>query len=90
MVSNQVVAPLLTESFPKIPRARHEAPWFQKSQHDKTKQKKQPNLDIEDYLLLFLKNWQPETLIFHKSEIIFGELAKRPLHGTLANMSPLD
>jgi hypothetical protein len=47
-------------------------------------------LDIQDYLILFLKNWQPETLIFHKSEIVFGELAKRPLHGTLANMSPLD
>jgi hypothetical protein len=54
------------------------------------KTKKQPNLDIKDYLLLFLKNWQPETLIFHKSEFFFGELAKRPLHGTLANMSPLD
>ncbi len=56
-----------------------------------TKQnKKQSNLDIEHYLLLFLENWQPETLIFHKSEIVFGELAKRPLHGTLTNMSPLN
>jgi hypothetical protein len=56
-----------------------------------TKQnKKQCNLDIEDYLLLFLKNWQPETLIFHISEIVFCELATRPHHGTLANMSPLD
>jgi hypothetical protein len=79
--------PYSLRAFRSFPRARHEAPWFEKSQCDKTKQKKS-NLDIEDYLLLFLKNWQPETLIFHISEIVFCELAKRPLHGTLANMSP--
>jgi hypothetical protein len=27
--------PLLIESFPKIPRAWHEASWFGRSQHDK-------------------------------------------------------
>jgi hypothetical protein len=43
----------------------------------KQNKKKQSTLDIQDYLLLFLKNWQPETLIFHISEIVFGELAKR-------------
>jgi hypothetical protein len=35
MVSNQVGAPLVIESFPKIPRVQHEAPWFGRSQPDK-------------------------------------------------------
>jgi hypothetical protein len=35
-VSNQVGAPLFIESFPKIPRAWHEMPWFGRSQSDKT------------------------------------------------------
>jgi hypothetical protein len=35
IVSNQVAAPLVIESFPKISRVQHEAPWFGRSQRDK-------------------------------------------------------
>jgi len=42
MVSNQVDALKFIQSFLKIPRVWHEAPWFGKSLHDKTKQNKLP------------------------------------------------
>ncbi len=38
IILNKVSAPVLIESFPKLPRVWHEAPWFGKSQHDKIKQ----------------------------------------------------
>jgi len=35
IVSNQVGAPLFSESFLKIPSTKHEVSWFGRSQHDK-------------------------------------------------------
>jgi len=49
MVSNQVDALTFIQSFLKIPRVWHEALWFGKSLHDKTKQTTLLHRWIENY-----------------------------------------
>jgi hypothetical protein len=66
-----LLQPYSPRAFPRFQELGMKHHGFKNLSMTKQNKKKQSTLDIEDYLLLFLKNWQPETLFFSTNLKLF-------------------